>query len=153
MKYFACLVLVSLVFFLTAPGWSENPTVETEKHALVATLKAMWAAIEAGDAEKYGGYLHPDFTAFGENDAYLAEGKELELRNIRTWLQHARNVHTEMHHPNVTLRGAVAWITYYWTDSGSDQGKPFSSRGKSTRIFVKEKDQWLCIHAHHTLAP
>lgn len=44
-----------------------------------------------------------------------------------------------MHHPQVTLRGTVAWITYYWTDSGSDQSRPFSSRGKSTRIFVKEK--------------
>jgi hypothetical protein len=81
----------------------------------------------------------PAFTAFGENDATLTEGKELELRNIKAWLQHARNIHTEMHHPKVTLRGAVAWITYYWTDSGSDQGKSFSSRGKSTKIFVKEK--------------
>jgi len=153
MKYSVSLVLVCLFIFLTAPGWSENPTVETEKHALVATLKAMWAAIEAGDADKYGSYLHPDFSAFGENDAYLTEGKELELRNIRSWLQHARNVHTEMHHPRVTLRGDVAWITYYWTDSGTDQDKSFSSRGKSTRIFVKEKDQWFCIHAHHTLAP
>jgi len=138
---------------MTAPGWGENPTAETEKHAVIVTLKAMWAAIEAGDADKYGSYLHPDFSAFGENDAYLAEGKELELYNIGAWLQHARNVHTEMHHPKVTLRGAVAWITYYWTDSGIDQGKPFSSSGKSTRVFVKEKDQWLCIHAHHTLAP
>jgi ketosteroid isomerase-like protein len=44
----------------------------------------------------------------------------------------------------------VAWITYYWTDGGLLDGKPFSSRGKSTRIFVKEGGRWLCIHGHYT---
>ena len=69
------------------------------------------------------------------------------------YLQRAKGVRTDMHNSQVTVRGAVAWITYYWTDAGTNQGKPFSSRGKSTRIFVKENGRWLCIHGHYTLAP
>ena len=30
-------------------------------------------------------------------------------------------------------------------------GERGTSRGKSTRIFVKENGRWLCIHGHYTL--
>jgi len=29
----------------------------------------------------------------------------------------------------------------------------FTNRGKSTRIFVKQDGQWLCIHGHYTAVP
>lgn len=117
------------------------------------TLAQMWAAIEAGDVERYASFVHPDFTQFGENDAYLSEGKAMEVRGMAEYLQRAKGVHTDMHNTTVTVRGTVAWITYYWTDGGTIEGKKFSSRGKSTRIFVKENGRWLCIHGHYTLAP
>ncbi|MCZ6693723.1 MAG: hypothetical protein O6939_07445 [Bacteroidetes bacterium] len=47
----------------------------------------------------------------------------------------------------------MAWIVYDWSDSGTSNGKAFASRGKSTRIFVKEDGKWLCIHGHYTLLP
>jgi ketosteroid isomerase-like protein len=126
-----------------------------------ATLVAMWAAIEQGEVERYATYIHPDITVFGENDVYLAEGRELEVRGVADWVKRAPGVHTEMHQPQVTVRGDVAWITYYWTDSGVQEGERFSTRGKSTRIFVKQGGRWLCkqggrwlcIHAHFTAVP
>ena len=118
-----------------------------------ATMVAMWAAIEAGDAEKYATFVHPDFTQFGENDPYLASGKEEEVRGMTSYLRRARDVHTVMHQPAVTVRGDVAWVTYYWTDEGVSEGKRFTSRGKSTRIFVREGGRWLCIHGHYTAIP
>jgi hypothetical protein len=50
--------------------------------------------------------------------------------------------------------GDVAWITYYWTDSSIsiETRERSTSRGKSTRVFVREGDRWLCIHGHYTLA-
>ncbi|MGE0124343.1 MAG: DUF4440 domain-containing protein [Dehalococcoidia bacterium] len=115
-----------------------------------AALVAMWDAIEQGDVDRYATYLHPAFTAFGENDTYLAEGKDTEVRSYRAYLQRATGVHTEMHQPAVQVRGDTAWITYYWTDAGTIEGKRFTSRGKSTRIFVREGGRWLCIHGHYT---
>ena len=32
-------------------------------------------------------------------------------------------------------------------------GERFPSRGKSTRIFVREDGKWLCIHGHYTAVP
>jgi ketosteroid isomerase-like protein len=115
-----------------------------------AALVAMWDAIEKGDVDRYATYVHPAFTAFGENDTYLTEGRDAEVRSYRAYLQRATGVHTEMHQPVVTVRGDTAWVTYYWTDAGVLEGKRFTSRGKSTRIFVREGGRWLCIHGHYT---
>jgi ketosteroid isomerase-like protein len=125
----------------------------TDEEAIQSVLVAMWDAVEKGDIDSYKSYLHPDFTAFGENDVYLAEGKALEVSGMADYMKRAQGVHTEMHHPKVTVRGDVAWITYYWTDSGSIGGQRFTSRGKSTRIFVRENGRWLVIHGHYTAVP
>ena len=124
-----------------------------EVEAVKATLVAMWAAIEAGDVDKYATFVHPTFTQFGESDTYLASGKADEVRGMASYLKRASGVHTVMHQPDVTVRGTVAWVTYYWTDESMVAGKRETSRGKSTRIFVKEGGQWLCIHGHYTAVP
>ena len=69
------------------------------------------------------------------------------------YLQHAKAVHTDIHNAQVIVRGDVAWIAYYWTDAGMVDGKRVTSRGKSTRIFVRENGRWLCIHGHYTNGP
>lgn len=143
---FAVCLLLSSVAVLGEVASSEAEQVK-------ATLIAMWEAIEDGDANTYAQYVHPDFTQFGESDVYLAQGRDLEVASIRDYVQRATDVHTEMHQPIVTVRGDVAWIVYYWTDSGFVGGDRFTSRGKSTRIFVKEEGRWLCIHGHYTAVP
>lgn len=151
MKHVRTIVAVLSLGMLAAAGWAEVPGSETEE--IKATLVAMWDAIERGDAEAYGQFIHPEFTQFGESDVYLAVGRESEVASIRSYVERASDVHTEMHQPMVTVRGDVAWIVYYWTDSGIADGERFSSRGKSTRIFVRENGQWLCIHGHYTAVP
>lgn len=122
-----------------------------EEEAIKNTLIEMWDAIEKEDIERYAQYVHPDFSQFGETDPILREGKQAEISGIRGWIAESKNIQTQMHEPKVTIRGTTAWITYYWSDKGTTNGIPFSSRGKSTRIFVKENGKWLCIHGHYTL--
>ena len=122
-----------------------------EESAVKAVLTEMWDAIEKKDITRYALYVHPDFTQFGETDSVLQQGKTKELASINKWLESASNVHTEMINPIVNIRGEVAWVVYYWSDDGLVNGRPFASKGKSTRIFVKENGKWLCIHGHYTL--
>ncbi len=142
-----------LILMLSSSYLFAESAASKEAEEVKATLVAMWDAIEKGDLDRYAGYVHPDFTTFGENDVYLASGKDLEVRGIADYLKRAENVHTEMHQPRVKVVGQVAWVTYYWTDSGEIEGTRFSSRGKSTRIFVREDGKWLCIHGHYTAVP
>ncbi len=120
---------------------------------LKTTLINMWDAIENEDIELYASYIHPDFTQFGESDPKLKVGREAEVNGTNDWIKNSKNIHTEMEEPIVVVRDSVAWIVYYWKDRGTTNGEAFSSRGKSTRIFVKEKGRWLCIHGHYTLLP
>jgi ketosteroid isomerase-like protein len=125
--------------------------VKEQEAEIKATLTDMWDAIEKGDIDRYASYIHPDFTQFGETARVLREGKEAEVKAIKDWIEEPTKVHTEMRDPKVAVRGDTAWITYYWEDEGTTKGEPFATKGKSTRIYVREKGKWLCIHGHYTL--
>lgn len=142
--------LLFTTFFLLIPL---AITAQSEVQEIKKTLIEMWDAIEKNDPDRYARYIHPDFTQFGETDATLLEGKTAEVESIKNWLQNSSDIHTEMIDPKVTVKGEVAWMTYYWSDKGLTSGQVFTSKGKSTRIFVKENNQWLCIHGHYTLLP
>ncbi len=148
-----CVGFILLGALLTAVGPLRAQHVSPDASEVQATLVAMWDAIERGDIDAYAAFVHPEYTQFGETDVYLAEGKTLEVQGIREYLDRASGVHTEMHQPMVTVRGDVAWIVYYWTDAGVVDGRRATSRGKSTRIFVRESGRWLCIHGHFTAVP
>jgi len=124
-----------------------------QKEDIKMTLIAMWDAIENENIDKYASYIHKDFTQFGETDSILKVGKEKEVNGVKDWIKNSSNIHTEMIDPLITINGNVAWIVYYWSDNGVTNDKVFSSKGKSTRIFVKENGEWLCIHGHYTLLP
>ncbi|MEK6781939.1 MAG: nuclear transport factor 2 family protein [Bacteroidota bacterium] len=148
------LILFSSLLLISCDHSNNNFTpAKVEEEVVKATLVAMWDAIEKGDADRYAIYVHPDFTQFGEMDSLLLVGKEKEVNGIQEYTKVASNVHTEMIDPRVTVNGNVAWITYYWKDNGIKNGVAFASYGKSTRIFVKENGNWLCIHGHYTLLP
>ena len=152
------LVLIALLAInCTSTTPTETPEAEPvadeskEKEKIKATLIDMWDAIEKGDMERYASYVHPDFTQWGETAKVLRVGKDAEVKAIKEWVEEPTKVKTEMKEPRVTIRGDTAWITYFWSDSGTTKGEPFATKGKSTRIFVREKGKWLCIHGHYTL--
>lgn len=113
----------------------------------------MWVAIEKEDINRYASYVHGNFTQFGETNPTLKIGKQTEVDGVSDWIKNSKDIHTEMIDPIVTVKENVAWVTYYWPDQGTTNGKPFASKGKSTCIFVKENGKWLCIHRHYTLLP
>lgn len=145
--------LIALLLSASVLALAPAATPDHDADEIKAAMVQMWAAIEAGDVDRYATFVHPDFTQFGETDAYLGQGKAAEVHNMAVYLQRAKSVHTEMHNPIVTVRGDVAWVTYYWSDEALVDGKRVTSRGKSTRIYVREGGKWLCIHGHYTLAP
>lgn len=131
----------------------DPPSREQQSKEIKSNLIDMWHAIEKGDIERYASYIHPDFTSFGEYDSTITISKEADVSSINNWIDRSEGIHTEMEDPRITIKGDVAWITYYWSDHGTTDGDEFATRGKSTRIFVKENGKWLCIHGHYTLLP
>ena len=149
------IVLLLAIHFISCSKEVQNQHIDVkkEKEIVKFILIDMWDAIEKGDIERYASYVHEDFTQFGEYDSVLRSGKAAEVKGIKDWIDSSTAIHTEMKEPKVTVNGTTAFITYYWSDSGTTDGKPFATRGKSTRIFVKINGKWLCIHGHCTLLP
>jgi hypothetical protein len=54
---------------------------------------------------------------------------------------------------NIRLADATSPCTGAVAESAEVEGKRVTSRGKSTRVFVREKDRWLCLHGHYTAVP
>jgi ketosteroid isomerase-like protein len=147
------LALMAAVLLAVAPAAHADDAADAD--AIKASLVSMWAAVEAGDVDRYMSYIHSDYTLFGEGDIYLQSGKALERASYTDYLGRVKNVRTFMHQPTVNVRGDTAWMTYYWSDSGTytsgaNAGDRFTSQGKSTRIYVREDGRWLCIHGHFT---
>ena len=161
MKNIVYSFLIFSVFLLSCDGAKNSDkssidketNLEVEKEEVKHVLTQMWDAIEKEDIDRYATYVHPDFTQFGETDPILRTGKKVEVKGVRDWVATSSEIHTEMIDPLVTINGNVAWVVYYWSDHGLTNGEPFASKGKSTRIFVKENGKWLCIHGHYTLLP
>jgi ketosteroid isomerase-like protein len=153
--------IVSLLIIMAlwiAPIASASEAGHKAEQPIKDAVIAMWDAVERGDVDAYLEYIHPDYTLFGEGDLFRQDGKDLERASYTDYLGRVENVRTFMHQPEVVIRGDTAWITYYWSDSGyytrgAKAGERFTSQGKSTRIFVKENDRWLCIHGHFTSTP
>ena len=148
--YMRILLTILLINFLFSNTSNANPS---DKNQIINSIHSMWKAVETNDLKTYLKHIHPDYSVFGEGDIYLHQGKDKEAIDYGDYLGRVKGVRTFMHQPVVTIKGQSAWITYHWNDAGYVSGKRFTSRGKATRIFVKEKGQWLCIHSHFTSVP
>lgn len=145
-------ILLAILFssLLLANASYANQSAQDQ---IIDNVHSMWKAVETKNLKAYLKHIHPDYSVFGEGDVYLHQGKDKEAIDYDDYLGRIEGVRTFMHQPQVIIRGDTAWITYYWNDAGYSSGQRFTSRGKATRIFVKEKDQWLCIHSHFTAVP
>ena len=126
---------------------------QSEQTQIIESIHSMWKAVETNNLKAYLKHIHPDYSVFGEGDIYLHQGKDKEAIDYGDYLGRVKSVRTFMHQPLVIIKGDTAWITYHWNDAGYSSGKRFTSRGKATRIFVKEKGRWLRIHSHFTAVP
>ncbi|MFT5611612.1 MAG: ketosteroid isomerase-like protein [Arenicella sp.] len=146
-------LLFALLLTTLFANASTSQDSRDDKTQIISSIHAMWKAVQENDLDSYLQYIHPDYSVFGESDAYLHEGKDKEEIDYRDFLSRAKGVRTFMHQPKVNVRGDTAWITYYWNDAGYLSGERYTSRGKSSRVFVKENGSWLCIHSHFTALP
>ena len=48
-------------------------SINAQKEEIMTILVEMWDAIEMEDIERYAGYIHDDFTQFGETDTLMLD--------------------------------------------------------------------------------
>lgn len=144
-------LLCAVTFGLTQGGSSSSQAADE----VIATVKAQWAASNAGNTAESMKNVADDYTEFNGDFATRLEGKALNLRLGEAGDQSSvKSIVSEMANPKVQVYGDVAILSYNFVGMTKDKdGKTQPSRAKSTRVYVKQGGKWMLVHANFGADP
>ena len=122
--------------------------------AVIAMTKAQWAAgiKDPTNVAELSKDMSDDYTEFNGDFATRIDGKAMNSRLAEAAGKESGKgtIAAEMANPKVQVyNGNVAILTYNYVGLSKDKdGKTTPSRAKSTRVFVKQGDKWVMVHAN-----
>jgi ketosteroid isomerase-like protein len=126
--------------------------------AVIAMVKSQWAAgmKDPTNVAEQSKDMATDYTEFNGDFATRIDGKAM---NSRLWeaggKDSSKGLAAEMANPKVQVyNGNVAILTYNYMGLTQDKdGKTTPNRAKSTRVYVKQGDKWMLVHANFASDP
>ncbi len=141
-------VALGLVFVVTEAIAAEPAGTSAE---VMALTKAQWTAQNQNKpASQALASIADGYTEFNGDVPTLLEGKAIATRFYEASLQSGdKGLVSEMVNPHVQVYGDTAILTYNYAGmtKGSD-GKMRSNFAKSSRIYVKQDERWMLVHAN-----
>jgi ketosteroid isomerase-like protein len=118
------------------PGTSDAATAD-----LLALEKEFAEALVKGDADALDGLVSEDWIIIGP------EGKVISRTAFLDVVKSGSLTHSTMDfdETRVRLYGDTAIITARAVTTGAYQGQSFSTRERSTDVFVRQQGQWKCV--------
>ena len=125
---------------------------------VIAMTKAQWAAgmKDPTNVAALSKDMSEDYTEFNGDFATRIDGKALNSRLAEGVAKDSsKGTAAEMLNEKVQVHnGNVAILTYNYAGTSIDKdGKTTPSRAKSTRVFVKQGDKWMLVHANFGADP
>ncbi len=126
--------------------------------AVIAMAKAQWAAgmKDPTNIAAQSKDMADDYTEFNAQFATRLDGKEMNSRLAEASAKDAsKGIAAEMANPKVQVyNGDVAILSYNYVGMTRDKdGKIEPNRAKSTRVYVKQGDKWMLVHANFAADP
>lgn len=155
-------LILLLIAFACCTAFAINASAQqadkATADAVIAMVKAQWAA-EIKDPTSVAEQLKDasdDYTEFNGDYATRLDGKAMSTRLAEAaGKASGKTIAAEMANPKVQVyNGNVAILTYNYVGVSQDKdGKTEPSRAKSTRVFVKQGDKWVMVHANFGADP
>jgi ketosteroid isomerase-like protein len=158
MKKLMLLLIAAACCTAFAMNASAQQADKATADAVIAMVKAQWAA-EIKDPTNVADQLKDasdDYTEFNGDYATRLDGKAMSTRLAEAaGKASGKTIAAEMANPKVQVyNGNVAILTYNYVGVSQDKdGKTEPSRAKSTRVFVKQGDKWVLVHANFGADP
>lgn len=135
-----------------APPSSSERTIADE---IIRLTKAQWTAEMAKDLQAATRNLAPDYTEFNGDFATRLEGKDLAVKmEDASFKDSGKLLVGEMVNPLVQVYGNTAILTYNYVGLSQDKdGKNTPTRAKSTRVYVRQGNDWMLVHANFAPDP
>jgi ketosteroid isomerase-like protein len=136
---------------LPAPAPISAAALQAEGDAVLQVERNAWEAAKNKQLDALADYYAEEASFFGPSQAYRIRGKADLMRDMETWLKQVDLTSYQILDPEVRVLGDTALLTYYFTESGSREGKAFSHAGKMSMVFVKLGGKWQVLHEHESL--
>ncbi len=133
---------------LAAPFPKSSKELEAEGQAIIQIERDAWEAYKSKNIAAMQDYYAEGATAFSDDQAYRIKGKADILSAKEASMKQGDLLSYQMLDPQVQVLGDTAVLTYYFTESSMDGGKPSNHAGKITMVFVKQDGKWRALHEH-----
>lgn len=149
---FCSLLLACLATAGRDVAAQQNKPVEDE---IIRITKAQWAADMQKNTSDAVGHMASDYTEFNADYGTRLEGKEINARLTEAGFKDSgKIIAAEMINPRVQVYGNVAVLSYNYVGILQDKdGKNTPARAKSTRVYVKQGNDWMLVHANFGYDP
>lgn len=125
--------------------------LQAEADVVLQVERNAWEAAKNKQLDALADYFAEEASFFGPSQAYRIRGKADLMRDMETWLKQVDLTSYQILDPEVKVLGDTALLTYYFTESGTREGKAFSHAGKMSMVFVKQGGKWRVLHEHESL--
>ena len=152
-KLMLVLIASACCSALTMNASAQQQADKAISDAVIAMTKAQWAAgmKDPTNIAAQSKDMSDDYTEFNGDFATRIDGKALNSRLAEGVAKDSsKGTAAEMLNEKVQVyNGNVAILTYNYAGTTIDKdGKTTPSRAKSTRVFVKQGDKWVMVHAN-----
>jgi ketosteroid isomerase-like protein len=140
---FVCLVLALGVIATEAA--SEDVADE-----IISITKAQWAAEMKKDSSTAMKNIASDYTEFNFTYPTRLDGKELNQRLAEAQVAASGDlIAAEMANEKVQVYGDTAILTYNFIGAVKEKdGTVEPLHAKSTRVYIRENNRWMLVHAN-----
>ncbi len=122
---------------------------------VIRITRALWAADAQKDLAGAMKNIADDYTEFNPQFATRLDGKALSRTLTDAGHKAAgRTLVAEMANPKVQVYGNVAILSYNFVGVAQDKdGVNQTIRAKSTRVYVRQGNDWMLVHANFGADP
>jgi ketosteroid isomerase-like protein len=117
---------------------------------IISITKAQWAAEMKKDSSTAMENIASDYTEFNFTYPTRLDGKELNQRLAKAQVAASGDlIAAEMANEKVQVYGDTAILTYNFIGAVKENdGTVQPLHAKSTRVYIKENNRWMLVHAN-----
>ncbi len=140
-----CVCLVLALGTIATEAASEEVTDE-----IISITKAQWAAEMKKDSSTAMKNIASDYTEFNFTYPTRLDGKELNQRLAEAQVAASGDlIAAEMANEKVQVYGDTAILTYNFIGAIKEKdGTVEPILAKSTRVYIRENNRWMLVHAN-----
>ena len=139
--------LIAILMLLAAGLAIPTAVMADDADDVKATLLAVAAALNAGDAEAYTKHLLPEVTGFFASDGLLTEPWRGEL--LQSKFDAGLKIDIQLRHLQVKIYDNTAVVTGYQTGVIIfPDGTSLKGPRRISTVWIKQAGQWKLAHIH-----